>query len=54
MGYYKFTLTLSSDSGKFRIRTVAASEQLARQAVMAVEHCPAGAILSVRQGARVA
>jgi hypothetical protein len=47
MQSHDYVLTLKHDNGKFRIRTAAEDEKMAKQLVMAAENCPECAIVKV-------
>jgi hypothetical protein len=47
MKFYKFSLELKHDNGKFKVITVATDEESAIDLVMRNENCPRSAIVSI-------
>ena len=51
--FFHFTLRVRHDVGVVTIRTVAQSEQAARDIVCAAEHCPQSSIRRVWRGKKI-
>jgi hypothetical protein len=47
MKFYKFSLELKHDNGKFKVITVATDEESAIEMVLKHEGCPRSSILSI-------
>ncbi len=45
---FEFIFTLKTDSGKFKIKTIATSLKTAKSIIMNSENCPEQAILSIK------